>query len=217
MIGYTFQKRELLQKALTHASKSPIHLERQEFLGDAVLGLTIAEYLYQFYPDSPEGILSKMRANLVCKQALLVIASDWKLAHYLNVGDGERNKKGLLKSESIAANAVEAVIGAVFEDGGWDKAKTLVLHAWKNSLENIKPINLSDAKSQLQEQTQAFALGLPLYQINDFGVQQTPRFQAKCFLNDQMIGEGFGQRKKEAELKAAQQALESEIIQQLKD
>lgn len=214
-IGYRFKQSDVLNQALTHASKSSTHLERQEFLGDAVLGLTIAEYLYHHYPESAEGILSKMRANLVCKEALLAIAKQWKLADFLDVGDGERFTNGNLKSISIAANAVESVIGAVFQDGGWEEAKSVVLAAWSSTLQNIKPVNLRDAKSALQELTQAKALGLPEYVITDAGINASPRFQAECMLKSKSLGVGYGDRKKTAELNAAQKALESKLLNKL--
>lgn len=216
-IGYTFKDKSILVKALTHASKSSAHLERQEFLGDAVLGLTIAEHLYHHYPDFAEGVLSKMRANLVCKQALLAIAEFWSVANYLDVGDGERSKNGQLKSKSIAANAVESVLGAVFQDGGWDVAKKVTLNAWTIMLKEVEPVNLRDSKSELQELTQAHALGLPAYIVTDLGLDQTPRFQAECFLQHEVLGIGFGERKKTAELEAAESALKSKQILQLLD
>ncbi|HID36169.1 MAG TPA: ribonuclease III [Ghiorsea sp.] len=215
-LGYHFKDNLLLEKALTHASKSPNHLERQEFLGDAVLGLVIADYLYDHFPGSAEGDLSKMRASLVCKDALLYIANRWAIAVFLQVGDGERGKNHALKSQSIAANAVEAVLGAVFEDTGFDAVQTLILREWQPLLQDVQPVNLRDAKSQLQELTQAQALGLPNYVLHDLGVTVSPRFQAICFLNKQKLGEGLGNRKKEAELEAAKQALTSKIIQKIK-
>jgi len=216
-IGYVFTDKSILNKALTHASKSQSHLERQEFLGDAVLGLSIAEYLYQQYPDVAEGDLSKMRANLVCKTALLDIAKAWQLSKYLNVGDGERTAKGELKSQSIAANAVEAVIGAVFLDAGWETAKQVLLKAWADLIEQVEPIDLRDAKSELQELTQANRLGLPTYIITDLGVQKSPRFQAECLLNQLRLGMGRGERKKTAELNAAKEALLGKALIQLLD
>lgn len=215
-IGYTFQEESLLVRALTHASKSPEHLERQEFLGDSVLGLTITEYLYKHYPQSAEGDLSKMRANLVCKSALLDIAEQWKLEGFLNVGAGERNSDGSIKSESILANAVESLIGAVFEDAGWEKARNVVLYSWHDKLDMVQPINLRDAKSALQELTQSLGLGLPTYALDDLGAHQSPRFHAVCSLNGKYLADAYGQRKKEAEIKAAKEALKSTAIQKLK-
>ena len=216
-IGYTFKNYELLTRALTHASKSPTHLERQEFLGDAVLGLVVANYLHHTYPDSTEGDLSKMRANLVCKRALLDVAKQWSLARYLVVGDGERTKSGNLKSPSISANAVESVIGAVFQDSGWHDAQDVVLRAWKSLLVHVEPINLRDAKSELQELSQSRALGLPVYEIEDLGLNQLPRFQATCFLKNTRLGVGCGERKKTAEIQAAAAALASNKLKALLD
>jgi len=215
IIGYTFDDKSLLKRALTHASKSPHHLERQEFLGDAVLGLVIADYLHNHHQDSAEGDLSKMRANLVCKQALLHIAKLWQLSHYLQVGDGERFAHGALKSESIAANAVESIIGAVFQDAGWTEAQRVVLFAWSDTLENVQPVNLRDAKSALQELTQGKSLGLPSYEVKDMGVNQSPRFEASCYLQTQCLGVGRGAKKKTAEIQAASSALVSNTFAKL--
>jgi len=211
-IDYNFKDEAILQQALTHASKSPQHLERQEFLGDAVLGLVVADYLYNKHPDSPEGDLSKMRANLVCKPALLKVAKAWSLAQFLIVGDGERNSKGGLKSESIAANAVESVIGAVFLDAGWQAAQAVVLRAWAEELRHVKPVNLRDAKSELQELTQAHALGVPEYELLDLGTNAEPRFEARCFIHKARVGVGHGARKKVAEIDAAKHALEGQSL-----
>jgi len=215
IIGYRFNNTSILRKALTHASKAPEHLERQEFLGDAVLGLIISEYLYHQYPHLNEGALSKMKANLVCKDALLDVAKTWKLASFLNVGDGERDKKGHLKSPSIAANAVESIIGAVFLDAGWHEAKQVVAKAWRNLINQVEPSDLRDAKSKLQELTQAHKLGLPSYVITDLGIQSSPRFRAECMLQGKCLGVGLGERKKQAELKAASQALSSQLMHNL--
>ncbi len=212
IIGYTFKDTSILNKALTHASKAPEHLERQEFLGDAVLGLIISEHLYRQYPQLNEGALSKMKANLVCKDALLEVAIFWKLSSFLNVGEGERDKQGRLKSPSIAANAVESIIGAVFLDASWDEAKQLVLKAWENLINQVEPSDLRDAKSKLQELTQANKLGLPNYIISDLGMQSSPRFKAACMLQEKCLGTGLGDRKKSAELQAASQALTSHVI-----
>ena len=215
IIGYSFQDITILNKALTHASKAPEHLERQEFLGDAVLGLIISEYLYHKYPQLNEGALSKMKANLVCKDALLNVATTWKLADFVNVGEGERDKKGVLKSPSIAANAVESIIGAVFVDADWHDAKQLVLRAWENLIKQVEPSNLRDAKSKLQELTQANKLGLPSYIITDLGIQSVPRFKAECMLQEKCLGIGLGERKKLAELQAASHALTSKTMNAL--
>ena len=205
-IGYRFSDADLLERALTHRSMTDLHMERQEFLGDAVLGLVISQYLHHHYPELPEGKLSRMRSALVRKESLYEVALVWKLTQYLHVGESERMVGGGIKSPSIAANAVEAVIGAVFQDGGWEAARKLVLQAWKNMIKDIGQVDTRDAKSRLQEFTQAKAWGLPEYELLDRGVGKSPRFEAKCRVNGELAGSGFGERKKIAEIEAAEQA-----------
>jgi len=214
-IDYVFSDKELLRRALTHRSANQAvhgqHLERQEFLGDAVLGLVVAAYLHHHFPDKPEGDLSRMRAALVRKESLLKIANEWNLVVYLNVGESERvGKAGVapvgIKSPSIAANAVEAIIGAVFEDGGWSAANRLVNQAWQEMFKGIGETDTRDAKSRLQELTQAKGWGLPEYNLCDAGAGQSPRFKAQCRVNGELLGHGHGERKKIAEINAAEQA-----------
>jgi ribonuclease III len=206
-IGYSFNDQGLLKRATTHRSASSEHMERLEFLGDAVLGLVISEYLHQRFLQYTEGELSRMRAALVRKESLLKVAKMWKLAAYLNVGEGERNN-GKLKAPSIAANGVEAMIGAVFEDGGWKSVKPMVLKSWESLLKHIDLDDVRDAKSRLQEFTQGQGWGLPQYRVTDHGVGKSPRFTAHCSVNSRDIGEGSGERKKLAELAAAEMAWE---------
>ncbi len=210
-IAYVFSDKKLLQRALTHRSANQTaqiqHMERLEFLGDAVLGLVISASLHQSFPHKPEGDLSRMRAALVRKESLLQIAGAWNLASYLHVGESERGGgSSEIKSPSIAANAVEAVIGAVFEDGGWSAAQTLVMQAWQGMLQGIGEMDTRDAKSRLQELTQAKGWGLPEYDLQDAGAGQSPRFEAGCRVNGELLGHGRGERKKTAEINAAEQA-----------
>jgi len=211
-IDYQFNNQQLLQRALTHRSADigaqGMHLERQEFLGDAVLELVISEYLHDRYPDKQEGDLSRMRSVLVRKQSLQQVAQRWQLVNYLCVGESERVRKGdpAIKSPSIAANAVESVIGAVFEDGGWEAARRVVTCAWQPLLVDIGEIDTRDAKSRLQEFTQSREWGLPDYQLSDFGAGVSPRFQAICRVQGNVVGKGAGDRKKQAETAAAEQA-----------
>jgi len=208
-IGYQFRQNSLLQRALTHrsaeGSAGGMHMERLEFLGDAVLGLVIADFLHSHFTDRPEGDLSRMRAALVRKESLLTVAGGWQLEKWLIVGDSERSKRGV-KSPSIAANAVEAVIGAVFEDGGWDAVRDVVRAAWQSMLEDIGRVDTRDAKSRLQELTQAHGWGLPEYELEDRGVGTQPRFEAICRVQGKICGRGRGERKKLAEIVAAEQA-----------
>jgi len=211
-IGYHFSDRRLLERALTHRSAEKathsMHMERLEFLGDAVLGLVISQYLHDHYPDRPEGDLSRMRSVLVRKQGLQSVARAWRLARYLCVGEGERigAARDSVKSPSIVANAVEAVIGAVFEDGGWEAARRLVICAWQAQLADIGDVDARDAKSRLQEWTQARGQGLPDYLLRDLGAGVALRFEAECRVNGTLLGRGAGERKKQAESAAAEQA-----------
>lgn len=206
-LGYRFHDLSLLERALTHRSAAPVHMERLEFLGDAVLGLVIAEHLHQRFSEADEGVLSRMRASVVRREALLRVAESWLLARAIRVGAGE-SEKGRLKSPSIAANAVEAVIGAVFLDGGWETARSLVLRAWQPLLEDVSVEDGRDAKSALQELTQARGWGLPEYSVQDLGAGHSPRFSACCRVQGRVLGEGYGDRKKQAEARAAARALE---------
>jgi len=214
-IDYVFADVQLLQRALTHRSanqtKHHDHMERLEFLGDAVLGLVVSAYLHQHFPAKPEGDLSRMRAALVRKESLLRIALSWNLVVYLNVGESERQERAGadssgIKSPSISANAVEAVIGAVFEDGGWTAAHKLVMQAWQDMLKGIGDVDTRDAKSRLQELTQAKGWGLPEYSLLDAGAGQSPRFEAQCRVNGELFARGRGERKKLAEIEAAEKA-----------
>jgi len=204
-LGYHFSDPGLLDRALTHRSASTTHMERLEFLGDAVLGLVVAEYLHSRFPDADEGSMSRMRASLVRREGLLNVASSWALFSCLYVGEGERTAGGI-KSASIAANAVEAIIGAIFTDGGWKEARRVVHEGWQPLLAKVEMSDLRDAKSRLQELTQERGWGLPSYEITDHGPAHTPRFQARCQINAKQAGVGEGNRKKTAEMNAAEQA-----------
>jgi ribonuclease-3 len=205
-IAVHFKDAQLLTRALTHCSYSTSHMERLEFLGDAVLGLVIAEYLHDLFPNEEEGQLSRLRAGLVRKESLYKVAKIWHLETYLYVGDGERSKQGV-KSTSIVANAVEAVIGAVFKDAGWSVARILILEAWKPLLKAMDISDTRDAKSQLQEYTQGKGWGLPEYKTKDLGVACHPRFEAECWVLQKKYALGKGERKKNAELEAAEKTL----------
>lgn len=207
-IGYQFKDHLLLKRALTHRSASSGHMERLEFLGDAVLGLTIADYLYGKFPHYSEGELSRMRAALVRKESLIAISDIWQLERFLIVGEGER-KSGRLKSQSIAANGVESLIGAVFQESGWDEARRLIMHAWNPMLKEVDIDSVLDPKSRLQEFTQGRGWGLPEYSLTDHGVGKSPRFSAQCSVNGEWLAKGSGDRKKSAELAAADQAWEA--------
>ncbi len=206
-LDYRFSDPRLLERALTHRSVSARHMERLEFLGDAVLGLSVAEYLHDHFSEADEGSLSRMRASLVCREGLLSVADTWQLGAAIEVGEGERDAGGI-KSPSILANAVEAVIGAIFSDGGWEAARRVVLKAWQPMLARAGKADQRDAKTRLQELTQGRGWGLPAYQVTDLGAGHSPRFQALCSVQGRQIGIGRGDRKKAAEAAAAEQAWE---------
>lgn len=208
-ISYTFSDTGLLRQALTHRSTPGANLERMEFLGDAVLSLVISEALYAMQPDADEGGLTRQRAKLVRREGLLTIAGRWGLASHVNVGKGERGPDGSIKSESILADAVEAVIGAVFLDGGWAAARALVLSGWASELARDHVLDMRDAKTQLQEIAQARGWGLPEYRITDHGLSSSPRFEAACRVQGRIAGTGSGGRKKTAEMQAAERALDT--------
>jgi len=205
-VGHQFDNSNLLVRALTHRSASLDHLERLEFLGDAVLSLVISEQLFRQFRDVDEGQLSRWRAYLVCGSSLKRIARLWHLQKYVRVGNGERDSGGNIRSESITGNAVEATIGAVFIDAGWEAAKHVVQEAWAGLLHDLPSGDMRDSKSRLQELTQAKGWGLPDYQSSDQGIGSSPRFTVCCFVRGESVGSGAGARKKEAEIKAAEQA-----------
>ncbi|MDQ6972193.1 MAG: ribonuclease III [Mariprofundaceae bacterium] len=205
-MGYAFSGKALLEQALTHSSAGQVHLERLEFLGDAVLGMIIADELYRRFPEEQEGKLTRMRAALVCRNGLLKVAGDWQLDALLQVGPGERDQAGRVRSPSICANAVEALIGATFLDAGWTLARALVARAWQMQLETAGEADGRDAKTRLQEYTQAQGWGLPEYTVQDHGTEASPRFTASCTVHDKLAGYGEGERKKTAEAGAAEQA-----------
>lgn len=205
-LGHTFQDKRLLQQALSHTSAAVEHMERLEFLGDAVLGVIITDELYRLFPDATEGRLTRLRAALVCRAALLEVAADWGVDDLLMVGPGERDAAGRVRSSSIRANAVEAVIGALFLDAGWEAARRLVTDTWQPQLGSVSSTDGRDAKTRLQEYTQARDWGLPEYATTDHGAGNSPRFSARCLVRGKPLGQGTGERKKVAESEAAKQA-----------
>jgi len=205
-LGYRFLDPGLLQQALTHTSTGLPHMERLEFLGDAVLGMIIAEELYRRFPQEEEGKLTRMRASLVCRAGLLQVAGDWEVDALLQVGAGERDESGHIRSVSICANAVEAVIGALFLDAGWPVVRKVVAQAWQAQLDRAGTADGRDAKTRLQEYTQARDWGLPEYLVDDHGTMASPRFSARCLVRGEDMGSGVGERKKTAESEAARQA-----------
>lgn len=180
-LGYEFRDGALLSRALTHRSGGPAHNERLEFLGDAVLGFVVAAELFRRCPNVNESRLTLMRAALVRRDALAVIGRTLALADVLRVGIGER-KSGAVQRASVLADTVEALIGAVFVDGGYRAARGLVLRLVKEALEAVIAEGANkDAKTRLQEFLQARALALPVYTtIARDGVDGHSGYQVVC-------------------------------------
>jgi len=180
-LGYQFKQQQLLRQALTHRSYSGTHNERLEFLGDAVLNFIVAALIYNKFTDMKEGDMSRLRANLVNQTALAEIAADINLSSYLYLGEGEL-KSGGSKRPSILSDAVEAVLGAVFLDGGYAAAKQVISQQYETRIKRINPITLGkDPKTLLQEYCQARKLPLPIYTVTGtHGAAHDQRFDVQC-------------------------------------
>lgn len=208
---YSFEDGRLLKQALTHPSLNREGLddyERLEFLGDRVLGLVITEYLYQTFPEDQEGMLAKKMATLVSKIALVKVAKAIDIGKHIDMSPGER-KTGGGKKDSNLANALEAVIGALYLDAGLEQAEKFILSRWKDLLENLDPHDLGDAKSTLQEYVQTLGKGLPEYKLlKKEGEQHAPIFTSGVRLSkkDDFV-EGRGGSKRHAEKDAARKLL----------
>ncbi|NYT62207.1 ribonuclease III [Alcaligenaceae bacterium] len=180
-LDYQFADRTLLQQALTHRSHSVHHNERLEFLGDSVLNFAVAALLFQRFPSIDEGDLSRLRANLVKQASLADIATKLSLSQYLRLGEGEL-KSGGFRRPSILADAFEAVLGAVFLDGGFDAAKKVVVRQYEPILQHVDPKTLGkDPKTLLQELLQARKLDLPTYAVvATHGAAHNQLFEVEC-------------------------------------
>ncbi|WP_434940281.1 ribonuclease III [Shewanella sp. HL-SH8] len=209
-IGYEFNDINLLIQALTHRSAANKHNERLEFLGDSILSIIISDALYHQFPKATEGDLSRMRATLVKGDTLTIIAQEFKLGDYLFLGPGEL-KSGGFRRESILADAVEAIIGAVYLDANIDACRSLLLNWYKHRLVNIKPgINQKDPKTILQEHLQGFKKPLPDYQVVKVeGEAHDQTFTVECRITDLAnVVTGVASSRRKAEQLAAAQVLE---------
>ncbi len=212
-IKYVFDDQSLLRQSLTHSSyanenRSTLSFnERLEFLGDAVLSLITAEYLYKKFPQMPEGELSKLRSSLVCTASLCDYANSISLGDFLYLGKGEENSGGRQRPSNLE-NAFEAVIAAVYLDGGLEKAKNFVLGFLNSSIETHH-ISFKDYKTLLQEVIQQNHEETLNYVITgESGPDHDKRFEAEVHLNSNVIGRGTGKSKKQAEQEAAKEALQ---------
>ncbi|MGB3291233.1 MAG: ribonuclease III, partial [Burkholderiaceae bacterium] len=180
-LGHQFADASLLEQALTHRSHSAHHNERLEFLGDSVLNFVVAALLYRRFANIDEGDLSRLRANLVKQASLADIATRLSLSQYLRLGEGEL-KSGGFRRPSILADALEALFGAVFLDGGFDAAQKVIARQYEPVLVNVDPKTLGkDPKTLLQELLQARKLDLPLYTVvATHGAAHNQMFEVEC-------------------------------------
>ncbi len=209
-LGYSFKNLGLLVQALTHRSFSANNNERLEFLGDGALNFIIANQLYNRFNKLPEGDLSRLRAQLVKESTLCEIAISLNVGDSLKLGEGEMKSAGW-RRPSILADALEAIVGAVYIDGGYDAAETLVLKLFQGKLTEIDPKTIDkDAKSQLQEYLQSKKMDLPDYNVVLIeGEAHAQTFKVACEIKGlglSTVGEGTSRRI--AEQRAAQLALE---------
>ena len=215
-LGYTFRDRRLLQAALYHSSYANEHRgsgiqsnERLEFLGDAVLGMVTADYLFHKHPDLPEGDLTRIRAALVCEESLHEAAQSLHLGDYLKLGRGEESGGGRQRP-SILADATESVFAAVFLDGGMEQARAIIHRVLLDrEREEVVEERRRDFKTQLQELVQRRSDQVMRYEmIGESGPDHAKVFEACVRINDEIVGTGTGRSKKEAEQSAARSALE---------
>lgn len=212
-LQYKFSNKELLKNALTHSSyANEAHSangsnERLEFLGDSVLSIIVSEYLYKHFKNLPEGELTKLRASLVCEKTLCMFSKQMNVGSYLLLGKGEANNHGNERA-SILADAFEAILAAIYIDGGMEAAKKHVLRFIVPELENREFDLFTDYKTSLQEVIQRNPEERLAYVLTDeTGPDHDKRFTVEVHLNSNVIGTGIGKSKKQAEQEAAHQAL----------
>jgi ribonuclease III len=209
-IGYRFTRPELLVRALTHRSYGAEHNERLEFLGDSVVNCAVALELFRKFPELTEGELSRLRASLVSQPSLAAIASATDFGQHLRLGEGEL-KSGGAKRPSMLADAVEAVIGAAFLDGGFDAARDIVARLFSEPLQKIDPrTSGKDAKTLLQEYLQSRRMSLPRYSVvNIHGEAHDQLFEVECEIGELGVRcRGTGVSRRAAEQQAARAAYE---------
>ena len=212
-LGYDFNDNSLLDLALTHRSHSKDNNERLEFLGDAVLDLILSDTLYRGYSLMDEGNLSRMRASIVNEKSLSLVASQLLINEHLILGTGEMTSGGSQR-DSILANTLEAILGAVFVDGGYHSVENIILKIFKDNINSIDPeSDYKDSKSQLQELLQQQQKDLPQYQlIETTGDKHDQDFLIECVIdNGNIITTATAKNIKTAEQKAASKALKKLI------
>lgn len=209
-IGYSFQDESLLEEALSHRSASGRSYERLEFLGDAILNFVIAEILFRRFPQAGEGQLTRLRARLVRRESLAALAREVGLGSHLRLGSGEL-KSGGRDRESILADALEAVLAAVYRDGGLEPCRDVIERLFETRVRDVSPEDVSkDPKTRLQEHLQAAQRPLPEYTVvQTSGAAHQRAFTVRCRIEgllDEVTGHGSSRRK--AEQDAASRALE---------
>jgi ribonuclease-3 len=208
-LGHAFETTELVELALTHRSHSSKNYERLEFLGDSILGFTISAYLFQHFPELSEGELTRLRASLVRKESLAGIARDLDLGKHLRLGSGEL-KSGGFDRDSILADALEALFGAILVDGGIEAAREAILRVYQEQLQSVDPRSIQkDPKTRLQELLQKQTQSTPDYEVMEVhGEAHAQTFTVKCTVPglDEAIT-GKGKTRRAAEQNAAKLAL----------
>lgn len=211
-IGYEFHDMQMLMTAMCHSSYANEHRQRQihdnerlEFLGDAVLEVSSSDFLFHQYPDMPEGKLTKLRASIVCEPTLALCAREIHLEQYLLLGKGEEHTGGRYR-DSIISDAMEALIGAIYLDGGFANAKEFVMKYILNDLENKKLF--FDSKTILQEIVQSeYKEGIRYEMIGESGPDHNKTFQYAVYIGEERFGVGAGRTKKAAEQSAAYESI----------
>jgi ribonuclease-3 len=220
-LDYHFKNKKLLVEALTHRSffhenpdKAEAYNERLEFLGDSVLGFVIVEYLFLLKEKLPESVMAKTKSYLVKESILSEIAKSISVGKYLKLGKGEETTGGRTK-KSLLADAVEAILGAVYIDGGYEDTKKLILRLFKEKIDDILSSGeFHDFKTELQEKTQLLFNTTPEYKIaKQEGEEHKKLFTVEVYIAGEKFGIGFGKSKKEAETNAAKEAIQK--IQQI--
>ena len=209
-LGYTFQLPTLLDQALTHRSAGGADNERLEFLGDAILNLVIAEALFERYPKAPEGDLTRMRASLVREATLAEIARELELGECVALGPGEL-KSGGFRRDSILADALEAIMGAIARDSNLAAAREVILALYQQRLAEVPSARvLKDPKTRLQEWLQARQRPLPAYDVVSVtGEGHSQHFVVRCRVDDDTAATGEGSSRRRAEQAAAQCVFEN--------
>lgn len=208
-LNYQFSDPVLLQAALTHRSAGNQNNERLEYLGDAVLGFVIAELLYEQFPDANEGELSRLRASLVKRETLAALARSLELGDYLTLGSGEL-KSGGYRRESILADALEAIIGAILLDSNFEQCKICIHQLFDEIVRTMSQAAvMKDPKTRLQEYLQARKYELPVYNVTSVqGKAHSQQFMVECSIEGlEQRTEGLGKSRKKAEQVAAEAML----------